>query len=254
LENRYVAAWGFKVLGRAGQPAIPKLIRLLNNPDAGVRLCATQCLESLGESAVEAVPGLISVLSLTNKNTRADQVLQACAVRALGHIGPAARAAIPCLEGISNQFGAEIALLQIRDESPMPVIERLWDRSNQRRWMQTASLVVRFGTNAEPAIPLLIAALRSTNTDLYWQAVRSLGRIHRQPELCVPVLISVLQSNSYCGDVLGALREFGSTAKPAVPHILQLFKRTDEYGRIQATNALLWIDPEAARQAGIRQP
>ena len=88
--------------------------------------------------------------------------------------------------------------------------------SNRLRIALAFLLVGDFGTNAEPAIPLLIAALGTSDDIIMGHAAIALGEIHRQPEVCVPALIPLLSSPSVSSrqKSLGALGAFEAAATP----------------------------------------
>jgi HEAT repeat protein len=78
--------------GKAGAPAVPRLIELLKHDDSVVRWQSARALGKIGEPAVPAVPELMRL-------TREDKQPQVRehAAEAMGDIGPAAAAGIPAL-------------------------------------------------------------------------------------------------------------------------------------------------------------
>lgn len=254
-DKHETAVWAFKVLGPAARPAVPALIKLVSDRDAGVRLTAVECLASLGPAASEAVPVLVGSLSATNRGRRDDPGLRSAAAYALGEIGPAAHAALARLASTTNDLNAQVALLKIKGESFQPLIERLEDASDPGKWIRTVHLVANLGTNAEPAIPFILAALRQpTNNAIRADAIAALGRIHRRPEVCVPAIIPYLDptNRNLCRPSILALRAFGAAAQPAVPALIHCLRDSDRWVRTEATNALRQIAPEAAALAGVK--
>ncbi|MGA2863457.1 MAG: HEAT repeat domain-containing protein [Verrucomicrobiota bacterium] len=243
-----IAAWGFQRLGPEGRPAVPALIQLLYDRDPGVQGAAADCLAGIGPAAQEAVPALARLLKAHKGAAQRpnDQVL-ASAVRALGEIGPAASAAIPYLADITNE-AALLALIKVRQDSFQPFFERLKDTSDATKWCRTADEVSSLGTNADPAIPLLVAAFDHTNNRIHNMAFFVVGRLHRRPEVCLPALVSLLNStnNRLRGDALNALASFGPAAKPVAPEIARCLNDPEASVRGSATNALRAIDPNAA--------
>ena len=51
-----------KALARVGEPAVPALLKILNGPDAGMRVCAAYVLGEIGPAARAAVPELIRAI------------------------------------------------------------------------------------------------------------------------------------------------------------------------------------------------
>jgi len=147
-----------------------------------------------------------------------------------------------------------VALMRIAGEPVLPLIDGLRDTSDPIKWYERAMLISDFGTNAEPAIPLLLKALADNDDLIVGHAAIALGRIQRQPELCVPGLTPLLSSVSISTrqKSLVALGKFGLAATSAVPAITGCLTDSDPFMRMQATNILKGIDPEAAARAGVK--
>ncbi len=257
-EHHGMAMAGFLVLGPTARPAVPALIHLLKEGgDFDAQSCAAFCLGAIGPAAEEAVPALAQCLS-NSMDVPYDGYggvgfLKERAATALGLMGPAALPAISILMVATNderwyvRNAAQGALMKLRSESVLPLIEELKDTSDPG-WYERAMLVSDFGTNAEPAIPLLIEALGTSNDIVLGHAALALGKIHRQPNVCVPALISLLSSPSISTrqKSLYALGEFGAAAREAVPAITRCLGDSDAWVRMQATNILLAIAPAPA--------
>ncbi|MDB6110081.1 MAG: repeat-containing protein [Pedosphaera sp.] len=249
-----LAATGFQSLGPDAMPAVPALIKLLDDPDAEVRGYAAYCLGQIGPGAQAAVPELIKMLSGTNGSLDINTAAQA-----LGEIGPAARPAVPLLSAAltngSKWFRLatpRIALMKIQGESLSPLIERLRDTSNLTNWNHTWTVVGGFGTNAEPAVPLLINALGDGDFHVQNGALRALGQIHMRPEVCIPAMVPFLTSTNVVlrRNAMHLIRSFGNEAKPVTAEIVQCLSDLDSDVSRGATNALLDIDPAAITKAG----
>ena len=115
-------------------------------------------------------------------------------------------------------------------------------------------LVSEFGTNAEPAVPLLIAALTNSDDRVVGVVASALGRIQRQPDVCVPALIPLLDSPNPITRQrsMMALGPFGGAATSAVPAMIRCLADSHLSARRLATNSLKQIDPEAAAKAGVK--
>jgi HEAT repeat protein len=115
-----LVAWA---LGKIGAPAVPALMRALNHPDKYVRREAAWALGQIGAESQSAIGILITILKspcsagspsggparkadpdqkteLVFLTPIRDATLRAYAARALGQIGPEARAAIPALTAV----------------------------------------------------------------------------------------------------------------------------------------------------------
>jgi len=200
------------------------------------------------------VPGLLVALGRRGETNAEVLALRREAIRALREMGPAASPAIPQLASFTNDPEAELALLRIKGESLLPFIERLADTSSPQKWRVATWLVTSLGTNAEPAIPLLIKALSGTNAAIHSDAIRALGAIHGRPDISIPALIPQLASTNMNmrAQAITALGVFGSAAQSAVPQLTHSLNDTNEWIRQSATGALRRIDREAARQAGVK--
>ena len=252
VEKQQIAIWGIRLLGPQARPAIPQLIRLLDDPDSGVQWTAIECLAGLGPKAEEAVPALIRRLTISTGTSSGSVAARQDAAWllwptawALGEIGPAASPAVPLLQQVTNDF-ATVALIKIRRGSFQPFFERLRDTSNFTHWFGTAVQVEGLGSNAEPAIPLLVAALESTNKDIRDIAVSALGGLHRRPDLCLGPLVGLLSTNTGSREnVLHALSYFGPAAKPLAPEVARCLRDPDPAIRARAAYALSRMQPQA---------
>lgn len=109
------------------------------------------------------------------------------------------------------------------------------------------------GPPAQEAVPDVIAFISHTNSFLSFSAKEALGKICSQPQLSVPALTANLATHDpSVRATLMALGKFGADAKEAIPAILPLLSDNDRIIRIDATNTLKTIDPEAATKAGVK--
>lgn len=154
---------------------------------------------------------------------------------ALGEIGPPARAAVPALIIASNSTNsalavrARAALMKIREE-PVTALLPVIANTSSTNWQQAAETARLLGTNGEAAVPLLIAALQSTNTSIRRVAELALGGIASRPDLAIPALKEHVRDKG--GDALLALGNFTNAKPQAVPILL---------AALQDTNAVNWV-------------
>lgn len=260
------AAYGFLVLGHVSKPALPELISLLDDPAPEVRLLAAFAIGKIGPDGAPAIPALQRLISNSisakvQRNHAADE--RGLAAFALGEMGAIARPALPQIEQLrkdSTAFvcsAAEAAHVKISGDGLDAILEPLKDPSNSTNWPVAAEAITFLGTNAAPAISLLILALQNTNATVREKALDALSAIHMSPEITIPAIlpfaVATNTNNGNRANALSALRNFGSSARGMVPTttLLQALQAPDEGVRAQATNALRQIDPEAARKAGI---
>lgn len=254
-DKHELAATGFRVLGSAGQSAVPELRRLLKNDDESVRTIAAACLGWIGPVAQSAVPDLIKEFDREKSSTNQVYV----AAWALGLIGPSAQEAIPSLNsGLTNNVSCRIssqaALINLHATPIFPLVEQLKDTTNATQWYYAMMVVKECGTNALPAVPVFISALNCTNGNIQSLSLWALGWLHQKPEACIPALLPFLASKQdYLREgAINSLHRFGKDAKPAVPALLRCLTDETYAVRTLTTNALDDIDPEAAAKAGIK--
>jgi len=106
-----------------------------------------------------------------------------------------------------------------------------------------------FGPAAKAAVPALIQALQSGETDVHEAAIKSLGSIHCQPDVVIPLLTKYLDDDNLNDEAATALGEYGSLARPAVPKIIPLLHAPDDDAQAAAESALKKIDPAALTNA-----
>lgn len=112
------------------------------------------------------------------------------------------------------------------------------------------------GEQAVPALPRLRALMDSTNSDI---ALHAMLATCGTGSNAVPILIEGLTNQfpevrNEAAVLLtdGPLAQFADLRKPAIPLFVKLLKDPDKNVRMNATNELKQIDPEAAAKAGIK--
>jgi HEAT repeat protein len=178
-----------------------------------------------------------------------------CAAYALGEMGPAATGAIPVLEEATADPqsyiwpAATAALMKIRGESPAPLFEQAGDPTDSTTWSLVVKVLAQFDARAEPAIPEIVAAISRSRANDTTEAVgcNALRTIQRRPDLCVPVLASVLDSPSSFSrsSAMDALLAFGADARPALPKVTEALNDLDPYVRESAESLVKILDPSA---------
>ena len=265
IELQEEGVYGFAVLGPTAMPAVPKLAALLHDDDPHVRTAAAFCLGLIGGGSAGTVPELQnclgSLLQVKPMNRRGDWDLEAyCALFALREIGPAANSSIPQIRTFTNSVGtitpwAQAALIKLTGQGLDSAIEPLKDTSNLANWRIACMIAQELGSNANPAIPLLLGSLHQTNETIQEDAIAALGRLHSHPEECIPAITPFLHStNSWIRfHSLQTFSAYGSSAGQWVPtlEIIRCLSDSDDLVRATATNTLRRVAPEAAAKAGI---
>jgi HEAT repeat protein len=222
-------------IAKMGPEVVPALIETLAHHDALVRWRATQALAQIGPDAKEAVPALIQALQDENSVVRGN------AANALGMIGVEAREAVQPLIaalGDSDFFvrksgTAMIALGKIgpaaREAVPFLIQELKAPDSATRT--SAAEALAGIGPAAVDAAPALADALKDQNARVRVRASIALAKIGPRATAAVPALIQALSDNldwlsprEYAARALG---EIGPEAGEAVPALTRVLTESD---------------------------
>ncbi len=225
---------GKEAVRALGPKAVPFLVRRLEAaPSAGLR------------------DGLSRVSSTASEIYRQrKEMWQGRAAYLLGEMGPAAKGAESNLvraaagPNWSLRGDATVALMKIQQQPPDPLIEKLKDTSDWQAWYENAMMVGQFGSRAEPAIPILLEALKDTNNIIQAHALIALGMIARQPDRCLPAILPFLSSPNVSDRQkgLGALLAFGTNALVARNAIRTALTDSDPWVRMLARRAMKKLD------------
>jgi hypothetical protein len=127
---------GFHILGPAGKPALPALIELAGSRHPDVRRQAISALGALGPAGEPAIPLLINCLTNDDWQTRQYAAMSLCAIHQQPHV------VIPAL----------VRYLEFLKTLPLTAED-----------VYCVNSLRAFGTNAKPAVPLMLELLQSTN-------------------------------------------------------------------------------------------
>jgi hypothetical protein len=137
----------------------------------------------------------------------------------------------------------------------VPALMKLYERnispSSQRAAGRSLTAI---GPAARIAIPVFVQGAASSNESVRRNAVEALFEIHAEPRLVVPAFVKCLSDTNFSVRMLAVmgLAGFGTNAQAAVPALVSMLRAPEELLRINATNALKCIDPEAAVKAGMK--
>jgi HEAT repeat protein len=148
------------------------------------------------------------------------------------------------------------ARIKISGEGLDSAIEPLKNPSAITEWRLACEVAGELGTNAAPAVPLLVANLQYTNRDVQSGALWALGGIHTRPDLCLPAMTPFLSSSSVMERLpaLLAVSAFGRAATQWVStsQITPFLTDYNEFTRKTATNTLRRLYPEAAAKLSVK--
>ncbi|MFM8735734.1 MAG: HEAT repeat domain-containing protein [Pirellulales bacterium] len=158
-------------IGPPAKPLLPKLLSLLDDPDAAIREEAVVAIGALGGEAADAAPALGKLLG----DAASSAGLRYASVYALGRIGPAAAAAEPLLRTLSTSDDELLATVAT--------------------W---ATLKIKPGdaTLFAAAVPLLRRALRDQSEMVRLEAAVALGDIGSSAASAIPILELVSEDDS----------------------------------------------------------
>ena len=176
-------------LGPMAKPAIPDLIKMLENKDQEIAGSAMNALQGVG---ADTIPPLIELLHNPNPEFRRR------AASVLGMMEPKAHTAVSallqCLEDKNEgvRLIAVRSLGLIRDDAPIVVpalIRCLEEETNNPIPWDYFIALGHFGTNAKPAVPILIKIIESHKINYMPPAWGALGALNKiDPEAAQPFI------------------------------------------------------------------
>jgi len=250
---RWRAEVALGMMGGAAEPAVPSLIKFLNDPKTrwGIADCeAVEALGLIGRRPELALPPLIA--ALTNSASGMDYP----AMGALGDFGAQATSAIPALlrffPSSSPQLEKEAAaaLAKISPDVTARVVVPLLLRD-----FQSTNPGVRGGAWTalcqlpDPkALPMAVLqqALDDADEGVRQEALWKLARMPDQQALAVSALIRALDDGPggwFRLNVINFLGQMGPAAMAAVPELITRTNSTDVWVSHDALEALQKIDP-----------
>jgi hypothetical protein len=171
---------------------------------------------------------------------------------ALCALGSEARVAIPTLVRLSSDttapntaYRAAWVLISIATKEDLPALAQVFtNQQESARWI-VANHIHRLGPDARPAIPLLLHCLQHTNSDIAAAAALSIGKLHLEPQQCVPALVATLAAGDDATRFRSAtaLGEFETDATFAVPALRKMLRDPSPHVATAASNALRSITP-----------
>jgi HEAT repeat protein len=145
---------------------------------------------------------------------------------------------------------SQLRLALIDKLNTLPGVTIYFEPADGRRALAARGLG-QFGLAAKPAIPVLLQALKSTDTAVHGPAIAALGMIHGEPDTIIPMLMGYLDDKELNDEAATALGNFGSQAKVALPKLIPMLKIPDKDLHHAVALAIKQIDPTAAAAAGI---
>ena len=254
VPNGAISAILQENLAPAARTSTGLLVRALDDPEAGVQQAAAHLLGLVIVENSDLIPPLIKCLGDTNREARGEAIFSLAkaspnqavpqlinaldstnvlvrggATRALGGIGPAAKASLPKLtELVKEETEPEIKVRR-------SAAEALWTIDHQPRAL----------------IPFRIPELKDKREGMRWDAAMFLEKCGPEATNAAPALAELLlkdENNRLRGKAAMALGQIGPQAKAAIPALKQALQ--DEYKNVRdaAAEALKKIDPAGGEQ------
>lgn len=200
------------------------LARQLASADRDGMVRAAVQLVALGAKAEPALPEMMRLLEKPESSwTAADQV-----VRSIGRIGPKASDAVPLLvkymQTSPTSYGPSYAALALGKvhSAPNVAVPALIDALRNPRITRdsVARSLAAFGERAAPAVPVVIALLKSEGKDMKeWEITSLLTVLEAAGPLAseaVPTLAALVSDETRGAELrIGAARALGSIGKEA---------------------------------------
>lgn len=247
-EKRVAAADQLATLGPQAAPAVPDLVRALDDPNPDVRWHAARALHAIGPAASPAVNALAKSLKDDNFMVRGH------AANALGTIGEAARPAAAALAQTVTDPDPHVrraavrALTKIRPgpEIGIPLMVQVLEDADPSVVMPALATLAEFKGQV---VPVMIEAMKNPKAR-YWATI-VLGEVGPEAAPAIPALTSALQIDEpeLRMQALIALGNIGPAAKSAVASIQPLLEDDEPAVRYAAAFALGEIGDRAASAA-----
>jgi HEAT repeat protein len=215
----------YDALKEGGRAATPVLTEMLRDGKPEVRWQAADLLGQMGPAPAgdtAARDALVRALQDDDPHVRA---VAASSLSVLGAAGPEA---IPVLCDMLTT-GERLAALKA---------------------------LVRYGPEAEPAIPRLVKLLTDADSEIRWRAAMTLGKIGPAARGSVSPLVAALKDEDalvreHAAEALG---DIGPDAKEAVPALTTALQDADQRVRRDAVRSLGQIGPAARSAAPAIRP
>lgn len=213
-ESPALKKLGFEALGQIGEPAVPILKGFLNDPI--LRKPALISLSVIGSSAKSAFDDVTKYLDSEDGEW-------------------AALAAIKIDPKQAETLGAQAQLQKRLDF----LTERLLS-PNPRFRRESAEELRDLGTEAAPALPVMMQALSLQDNELRVPIVQTLGKMKASASSVAPVLIEMMNQGGTEISLAAenALAEIGRTAPNVIQLIAQQLKSEKVSSRISACRVL----------------
>ncbi|WP_158625637.1 HEAT repeat domain-containing protein [Corallococcus carmarthensis] len=251
-QTRLDTAQALGVLGKAAKQHAPLLTGLLRDPDVSVRQAAAEALGAMGEAAKDQAPLLVDMLKDPDVNVRI------AATFALREMGKAAQDQTLRLTGLlkDQHGGVRAAAVQVlvaigkvpKEEAPH-LGDLLKAPKESVRYAATQALGA-LGEAAKEQAPLLVGMLKDPDSGVREAAVLALGNMGEAAKEQAPLLVGMLKdpNENVSRGAAKALGAMGEAAKEQAPLLVDMLKDPDWSILIPALQALQAMGKAAREQ------
>jgi HEAT repeat protein len=250
-DTRREAGHLLEKLGHAAKPALPELIKALDDPDKQVWTNAFAAISAIGPDAADAIPRLVDAMDMrkgsdSRQRDKAQKLMRAA--HALASIGDAARPAL--IEALkANDTGMRLGAVKAlgetgaRSRNAIPaLIENLGHTDEELRTevIETLALI------GKEAVAPLAKSLTWPDARLRSGSARALAAIGTAAAEAGPALLAQLQTekeNNVLAAILTALPRVGLPQEQVVPPLVKALRNGDKEIQSAALNGLLAIRP-----------
>lgn len=218
-------------LASFGHDQISILTQLKNNSNEHVRLVAVEALGRISWAGVNEQQLKLLAEALQDKSS----FIRARALEKLGENCLAAKSAGPAMLALLNdqdpsvRITAAVQTIRVDPTTKEVAFKTLRELSTSQEVDTRSSTIYALGNFGSEAVPLLITALK--DTDIRFEATRSLQQIGPGAKDAVPVLVEILadkqQEVGFQIGVLDVLMQIGPAAKAAVPVLIKSLENAD---------------------------
>ena len=234
-------------IGPDAKPAVPVLVKALQDKNDSVRLEVVRALAAIGPEAEPAVSLLTEMIQEKNERMRAE------VAKALGQIGlgasPAITVLIPALkdkdEWVRTNAAEAIGKIDPTNLKPVPtLIEAMKDESGRVRGA-VAQTLLKIGPVNKQVVLAFILALEDNYKSVIYAADEFFHLVGRERRDVVPELIELLKDpgERAIRSAIIALENMGADAEPAVPTLVEAMRNPNTL--CLAEGALIKLGPKA---------
>jgi HEAT repeat protein len=233
--------------GRSAVPVLADVLRTSENPEA--RWKAADLLGRLGPAAHELPAALLSLTTALKDDSSQVRAVAATALASIGSAGPDALLALQDMLSTPESLPALRALAGYgADAAPAigQILVLLKHKDDSEIRWNAARTLGKIGPAAKEAVPDLIAALKDSDALVREHAAEALGDIGPQAKESISALEKVLKDPDarVRRDAVRSLGQMGSAAKSALESIRPLLRDKEERVRKAARTSLQQIESE----------